>query len=299
MSLTLPIEDLSRLKVSATLSKTGQPMLSLVLNPSDNTVSNPNPSGIYVSFQGTVANGCWTLAMEAVFEDPNFSLQSEDSLSLVPDVSATNIPAPTESAKASDWAPGMMHAPLSAEPMSSNSSPHVPDHNQSGMEMGLAGNNYLGWLPEYGPMDVSSTNVGQDPPQTISEQSVPSHYSPEAFDGYFPQSLPSSTTGVAQPCSTATTSISSSSPRYDEADDSDSTYSSQTTSPELDQPYLVPWDVTDNSLVSMTGLGTRLRNMGIRANGLAINAMASFRARNLAIHTNAPVAEDGGLYLSE
>ncbi|ESK86105.1 hypothetical protein Moror_9333 [Moniliophthora roreri MCA 2997] len=204
MSLILPIEDLSRLNISAILSETGQPILSLTLKPSsDNMVSNPNRSGIYIKFEGTVTDGCWTLAMETIFQEPAHSLQSENSSSLVPDVPVTNVAAPGQ---ISDWMPGMMQTPLSAEPTS--------------MPMPIpAIDNHLGWLP------VSSTHIGQGPPPTISEPSVPPQFPPEVFDGFFPPSLPS-TTRTAQPGSTATVSIRSSSPRYDEEDESDSTHSS-------------------------------------------------------------------------
>ncbi|KAL0578390.1 hypothetical protein V5O48_003611 [Marasmius crinis-equi] len=70
MSLTIPIEDLPRLKVFAHLSSAGLPVLSITmrsLSPLE-TVANGPSSGIYVSFERTNENGFWSLSMKTTFE---------------------------------------------------------------------------------------------------------------------------------------------------------------------------------------------------------------------------------------
>ncbi|KAI3611757.1 hypothetical protein WG66_007681 [Moniliophthora roreri] len=72
MSLTLPIEDISRLRVFAHLNNSGLPVLSLSLRSTaagTESGMKPPPSGIYINFERTNEGGCWSLAMKAIFEE--------------------------------------------------------------------------------------------------------------------------------------------------------------------------------------------------------------------------------------
>lgn len=69
--ISLPIEDLSRLKVSSFLSESGQSVLSLTFQS-----SSPSPSavmassGVYVSFEWSIGeNGCWESVMNTNMQE--------------------------------------------------------------------------------------------------------------------------------------------------------------------------------------------------------------------------------------
>ena len=68
MSLTIPIEDLSRLKVFAHLSPDGLPVLSLTMGSSSSVPTTTNPSGVYINFERTNENGFWSLSMKTIIE---------------------------------------------------------------------------------------------------------------------------------------------------------------------------------------------------------------------------------------
>ncbi|KAL0575703.1 hypothetical protein V5O48_006263 [Marasmius crinis-equi] len=83
MSISLPIEDLSRLRVWAHLSQSGQPVLSMTLKAD----ASPRPStsassGIYVNFERCIENGCWSLAMDATVMQQDFGTTGDSRMSL-------------------------------------------------------------------------------------------------------------------------------------------------------------------------------------------------------------------------
>ncbi|KAK7029389.1 hypothetical protein VNI00_014643 [Paramarasmius palmivorus] len=98
MSLTLPIEDISRLRVFAHLNKSGLPVLSLTMRASTSS-SEPSakpPSGIYINFERTNENGCWSLQMKTIFEEENGEYQDNGSQDFNPLVTNPQPPDPLD-----------------------------------------------------------------------------------------------------------------------------------------------------------------------------------------------------------
>ncbi|KAK1232898.1 hypothetical protein PQX77_003966 [Marasmius sp. AFHP31] len=74
MSLTIPIEDLPRLKVIAHLSPDGLPVLSMTMGSSSSMPATTTSSGVYINFERTNENGFWSLSMKT-FVDPQTQAQ--------------------------------------------------------------------------------------------------------------------------------------------------------------------------------------------------------------------------------
>ena len=173
MSLSLPIEDLPRLKVSARLSQDGTPILSLTLGGTPHQPRLCASSGIYVSLQTVVENGGSSLLMTTSIGDTCDDIASGHSGSQTP-LSVTGMSANcyysfyrTESTnRYPDHIPIIQSATsavssLTTSPIMPGNLKLDPISNQS------EASSLLAWLDFQTPSTITDTNVNLFGPPTF------------------------------------------------------------------------------------------------------------------------------------
>ncbi|KAJ8086664.1 hypothetical protein PM082_005487 [Marasmius tenuissimus] len=188
MSLSLPIEDLSRLKVTAHLSPSGQPVLSLTLRATPpSPPSIPPSSGIYVSFERSMENGCWSLVMNTTMHTNNDLGKSDPGMfsSSPSGTSETLLNSSNQSTVSTTAIPNLAESPLLGV-------------GELGRKPSLEASSLLAWLHSQKEIaSVDNTDIdlsfGFNAPLSLNSGSVQSSPIPAAgssYDMLFPGVIP-------------------------------------------------------------------------------------------------------------